>query len=250
MRHRLRVHHTNASLVDLQIPPRVPGSGIGGCGAGLASTRGPRLPPEPRSSGGVSITLPSLIVATSLNVGIVMLVEAGLSFLGLGILPPTPSWGNMLSASQNNFLASVVVAGEHWGLSYADVSTGEFLTTQGDQLDQLSQELMRLQPAEVLVLDDLKPGDHVLIAESCSHHPIAEDIGRVKIPRWLTQYVGGKLEFTHVQGHDFPVDTGNYRLVVHCGACVWSCTKTIPENPDKTNVELRAGSGGLHSVEN
>jgi peptide/nickel transport system permease protein len=44
---------------------------------------------------------PSLVVATSLNVGIVMLIEAGLSFLGLGILPPTPSWGNMLSASQN-----------------------------------------------------------------------------------------------------------------------------------------------------
>ena len=45
--------------------------------------------------------LPSLIVATSLNIGIVMLIEAGLSFLGLGILPPTASWGNMLSASQN-----------------------------------------------------------------------------------------------------------------------------------------------------
>lgn len=45
--------------------------------------------------------VPSLIVATSLNIGIVMLIEAGLSFLGLGILPPTPSWGNMLSASQN-----------------------------------------------------------------------------------------------------------------------------------------------------
>lgn len=44
---------------------------------------------------------PSLIIATSLNVGIVMLVEAALSFLGLGILPPSPSWGNMLSASQN-----------------------------------------------------------------------------------------------------------------------------------------------------
>jgi peptide/nickel transport system permease protein len=43
---------------------------------------------------------PSLVIATSLNVGIVMLIEAGLSFLGLGILPPTPSWGNMLSASQ------------------------------------------------------------------------------------------------------------------------------------------------------
>jgi peptide/nickel transport system permease protein len=44
--------------------------------------------------------VPSLIVATSINVGVVMLIEAGLSFLGLGILPPTPSWGNMLTASQ------------------------------------------------------------------------------------------------------------------------------------------------------
>jgi [FeFe] hydrogenase H-cluster maturation GTPase HydF len=71
-----------------------------------------------------------------------------------------------------------------------------------------------------LTIDELKPGSRVLIAESCSHHPIADDIGRVKIPRWLTQYVGGKLEFTHVQGHDFPVDAGQFDLVVHCGACV------------------------------
>jgi [FeFe] hydrogenase H-cluster maturation GTPase HydF len=71
-----------------------------------------------------------------------------------------------------------------------------------------------------MAISALKAGDRVLIAESCSHHPIADDIGRVKIPRWLTQYVGGKLEFTHVQGHDFPVDTGAFKLVVHCGACV------------------------------
>ncbi len=69
-------------------------------------------------------------------------------------------------------------------------------------------------------IDRLRAGDRVLIAESCSHHPIGEDIGRVKIPRWLTQYVGGKLEFTHVQGHDFPVDTRRFALVIHCGACV------------------------------
>jgi hypothetical protein len=42
----------------------------------------------------------------------------------------------------------------------------------------------------------------------------------VKIPRWLTQYVGGKLEITTVQGHDFPTDLGSYRLIVHCGACM------------------------------
>ena len=71
-----------------------------------------------------------------------------------------------------------------------------------------------------LAIDRLKPGDRILIAEACSHHPITEDIGRVKIPRWLTQYVGGKLEFDTVQGHDFPNDLSLYHLVIHCGACM------------------------------
>jgi len=70
-----------------------------------------------------------------------------------------------------------------------------------------------------LAIDRLRAGDRILVAEACSHHPIGEDIGRVKIPRWLTQYVGGKLEFTHVQGHDFPAELSPYRLVIHCGAC-------------------------------
>ena len=76
------------------------------------------------------------------------------------------------------------------------------------------------QVLATLTIDALKPGDRVLIAESCSHHPIAEDIGRVKIPRWLTQYVGGKLDIQVVQGHDFPADLPSYKLVVHCGACM------------------------------
>jgi [FeFe] hydrogenase H-cluster maturation GTPase HydF len=73
-----------------------------------------------------------------------------------------------------------------------------------------------------LAIDRLRAGDRVLVAEACSHHPIGEDIGRVKIPRWLTQYVGGKLEFNQVQGHDFPRDLSPYRLVIHCGACTWN----------------------------
>ena len=75
------------------------------------------------------------------------------------------------------------------------------------------------QVAGALAVDTLQTGDRVLVAESCSHHPIADDIGRVKIPRWLTQYVGGRLEFEHVQGHDFPQDLTPYKLVIHCGAC-------------------------------
>jgi [FeFe] hydrogenase H-cluster maturation GTPase HydF len=73
-----------------------------------------------------------------------------------------------------------------------------------------------------MAIEDLMPGDRILIAESCSHHPIGEDIGRVKIPRWLQQYVGGKLEFVHVQGHDFPDDLSSYKLVINCGSCMWN----------------------------
>ncbi|MHC4884497.1 MAG: [FeFe] hydrogenase H-cluster maturation GTPase HydF [Planctomycetota bacterium] len=73
-----------------------------------------------------------------------------------------------------------------------------------------------------MAIESLCPGDRVLVAEACSHHPIGEDIGRVKIPRWLTQYVGGKLDFQFVQGHDFPADLSEYSLVVHCGGCMWN----------------------------
>ena len=67
------------------------------------------------------------------------------------ITPGTIIEEGMLSARQNNFLAAVVIAGEHWGLAHADVSTGEFFTTQSTDLEQLSQELLRLGPAEILV---------------------------------------------------------------------------------------------------
>ncbi|MEM9164892.1 MAG: DNA mismatch repair protein MutS, partial [Cyanobacteria bacterium P01_F01_bin.4] len=67
------------------------------------------------------------------------------------ITPGTIIEEGMLTAKRNNFLAAVVIDGKHWGMAHADVSTGEFLTTQAKDLDQLTQELMRLQPAEVLV---------------------------------------------------------------------------------------------------
>ncbi|MBW4647305.1 MAG: DNA mismatch repair protein MutS [Kastovskya adunca ATA6-11-RM4] len=66
------------------------------------------------------------------------------------LTPGTLMDDGMLKASRNNFLAAVVIAGEHWGLAYADISTGEFLTTQASNLEKLCQELMRLQPSEVL----------------------------------------------------------------------------------------------------
>jgi [FeFe] hydrogenase H-cluster maturation GTPase HydF len=73
-----------------------------------------------------------------------------------------------------------------------------------------------------MAVEHLKPGDRVLIAEACTHHPIGEDIGTVKIPRWLTQYVGGKLEFSFTRGRDFGGDLSGISLVIHCGACMWN----------------------------
>jgi [FeFe] hydrogenase H-cluster maturation GTPase HydF len=71
-------------------------------------------------------------------------------------------------------------------------------------------------------IDRLKPGDRVLVAEACTHHPTGEDIGRVKIPRWLEQYVGGKLDIVVKAGCEDPSDIAGFKLIVHCGACMWN----------------------------
>lgn len=71
-----------------------------------------------------------------------------------------------------------------------------------------------------LAIEKLQSGDKVLICESCTHHAIGDDIGRVKIPRWITQYTGKKLEFEHYAGHDFPENIKDYALIIHCGACM------------------------------
>jgi [FeFe] hydrogenase H-cluster maturation GTPase HydF len=69
-------------------------------------------------------------------------------------------------------------------------------------------------------IDKLQDGDRVLIAETCSHNVQCDDIGRVKIPRWLTQYTGLHLDYEFAVGHDFPDDLEKYQLIIHCGACM------------------------------
>ncbi|MHB1042211.1 MAG: [FeFe] hydrogenase H-cluster maturation GTPase HydF [Eubacteriales bacterium] len=74
--------------------------------------------------------------------------------------------------------------------------------------------------AGALAVEDLKPGDRVLIAEACTHHRVADDIGTVKIPRWLRQRVGGELQFHWSSGIELPGSLEQYKLIVHCGACM------------------------------
>lgn len=69
-------------------------------------------------------------------------------------------------------------------------------------------------------IDRLKDGDKVLICESCTHHPIEDDIGRVKIPRLIKNKTGKNLNFINISSHEFPKDIKEYSLIVHCGGCM------------------------------
>ena len=72
----------------------------------------------------------------------------------------------------------------------------------------------------VAAIETLQDGDKVVICEGCTHHRQCEDIGTVKIPRWLRQHTGKELELMHTSGKDFPEDLLPYRLVIHCGGCM------------------------------
>ncbi len=69
-------------------------------------------------------------------------------------------------------------------------------------------------------VESLQDGDKVLIAEACTHHEQADDIGRVKIPRWLRLHTKKNLEFVITSGGDFPDNLADFKLIVHCGGCM------------------------------
>jgi len=69
-------------------------------------------------------------------------------------------------------------------------------------------------------IDKLKPGDRILIAEACTHHPLENDIGRQKLPALLEKKASGKLEIDVKAGADFPEDLTPYSLILHCGSCM------------------------------
>jgi predicted GTPase len=74
---------------------------------------------------------------------------------------------------------------------------------------------------DIDVINNLENGDTILIMEGCSHRPLSEDIGRVKIPKWLEKYSEKSLNFKFIAGKEFPdiEDVKNVKLVVHCGGC-------------------------------
>jgi [FeFe] hydrogenase H-cluster maturation GTPase HydF len=108
----------------------------------------------------------------------------------------------------------------------ADVPQDVPLTTFSTLFARYKGDLAALVRGATAI-DALEDGDAVLIGEACSHHNVADDIGRVKIPRWLTQYTGRDLTFEVSSGHDFPDDLERFKLVIHCGACMLGRTEML-----------------------
>jgi len=90
--------------------------------------------------------------------------------------------------------------------------------------------------AGVRAIERLADGDRVLIAEACSHHPVEDDIGREKIPRWLREHSGRDIDIDVVAGRDFPDDLSKYSMIIHCGSCVFN-RKALLSRIEKARVE-------------
>ncbi len=114
----------------------------------------------------------------------------------------------------------VVTDASVYGRAIADTPPEVLLTSFSILFARYKGDLQALA-AGAAAVGRLRPGDRILIAEACTHHPIADDIGRVKIPRWLRQAAGGEMHFDVLSGGGpLPANLKDYRLVVHCGACM------------------------------
>jgi [FeFe] hydrogenase H-cluster maturation GTPase HydF len=94
-------------------------------------------------------------------------------------------------------------------------------------------------------IKELKDGDTILIAELCSHRPIGEDIGRVKIPRWLEKYTGKKLNFEVTAGKDFPSDLSKYALIIQCGGCMVNRTHILSRIKETKEQKVAVTNYGI-----
>ncbi len=101
----------------------------------------------------------------------------------------------------------------------AELPAGIPATTYSILMARLKGDLPTLA-AGAAAIRALRDGDRVLIAEACTHHAAEDDIGRVKIPRWIRQRTGKEPTFEVASGKDFPADLTCYALIIHCGGCM------------------------------
>jgi [FeFe] hydrogenase H-cluster maturation GTPase HydF len=95
-------------------------------------------------------------------------------------------------------------------------------------------------------IDKLRNGDRILILESCTHHSTCDDIGRVKIPRWLREYTGRQLEFDVVPGlAELPCPVNEYALVIQCGGCMITRRQLLNRIQTAINADIPVTNYGM-----
>jgi len=101
----------------------------------------------------------------------------------------------------------------------ADTPSDILLTSFSILFARYKGDLLKLVKG-AKALKNLKAGDRVLIAEACTHHQQPDDIGRVKLPRWIREHIEEKIEFDFYSGRDYPQNSADYKLIIHCAGCV------------------------------
>ena len=94
-------------------------------------------------------------------------------------------------------------------------------------------------------INSLKPGDKIAILEACTHHPIEDDIGRVKLPKWLNKKVGGNLKIDFFAGRDLPSTIKDYKVLIHCGACMLTKTEVLNRMEEARNENIPITNYGM-----
>lgn len=108
----------------------------------------------------------------------------------------------------------------------AETPAGVKCTTFSILLSRLKGDIVEMTKG-ALAIDRLKKGDKILISESCSHHAIDGDIGRIKIPKWIQKYLGHEIEIAVCAGRDFPDALKDYGLIIQCGSCMLTRRETL-----------------------
>lgn len=130
----------------------------------------------------------------------------------------------------------VITDSQEFAKVSADTPTDIKLTSFSILFARYKGDLFKLVEG-AKALRDLKAGDKVLISEACTHHAQPDDIGRVKIPRWIKQHIDKDIIFEFATGRDYPENLTEYKLVIHCGGC----TLNRKEMLSRINVSYEQG---------
>ena len=119
---------------------------------------------------------------------------------------------------------------EHLAVGTLASAHKEHEVVLGSKAGYIRHSVCHLSADGVKTLEKLAKNDKILIAEGCTHHRQKDDIGTVKIPKWLKEYTGVDLTFDWVSGGQYPANLAEYKLIIHCGACMLNRREVLYRN--------------------